>query len=89
MQGPYDSRRKKVNEVNTYDVFGSHNNGLLVRQDASTEEMKQVAGKINELRYATFNNLVGFHMVLKENTDAPEWDKIMKEFNNDMSLTVH
>jgi len=24
MQGPYDSRGKKVNEVNTYDVFGSH-----------------------------------------------------------------
>jgi len=24
MQGPYDSRGKKVNEVNMYDVFGSH-----------------------------------------------------------------
>ena len=24
MPGPYDSRGKKVNEVNTYDVFGSH-----------------------------------------------------------------
>ena len=28
MRGPYDSRGKKVNEVNTYDVFGSHNTGL-------------------------------------------------------------
>ncbi len=25
MPGPYDSRDKKVNEVKTYDVFGSHN----------------------------------------------------------------
>ena len=25
MPGPYDSRGKKVNEVKTYDVFGSHN----------------------------------------------------------------
>jgi len=24
MPGPYDSRGEKVNEVNTYDVFGSH-----------------------------------------------------------------
>jgi hypothetical protein len=24
MQGPYDSRGKKVNEVNMYDVFGRH-----------------------------------------------------------------
>ncbi len=24
MQGPYDSRGKKVNEVRTYNVFGSH-----------------------------------------------------------------
>jgi hypothetical protein len=24
MPGPYDSRDKKVNEVKTYDVFGSH-----------------------------------------------------------------
>jgi len=25
MPGPYDIRGEKVNEVNTYDVFGSHN----------------------------------------------------------------
>ena len=25
MLGPYDSRGEKVNEVNRYDVFGSHN----------------------------------------------------------------
>jgi hypothetical protein len=24
MAGPYDNRGEKVNEVNTYDVFGSH-----------------------------------------------------------------
>ena len=28
MQGPYDSRGKKVNEVNMYDVFGRHTGGI-------------------------------------------------------------
>ena len=28
MQGPYDSRGKKVNEVNMYDVFGRHSTQL-------------------------------------------------------------
>ena len=88
--GRLDAMLNNFNElagkINSFNVGDS---GLLVRQDASKEELKQVAGKINELRYATFNYLVGFHMVVKENTDAPEWDKIMKEFNKDMSLTVH
>ena len=30
MPGPYDSHGKKVNEVNMYDVFGSHNDIVLV-----------------------------------------------------------
>jgi hypothetical protein len=29
MPGPYDSRGKKVNEVNKYDVFGSHNASMI------------------------------------------------------------
>jgi len=70
-------------------AFNIRDSGLLVRQDASKEEMMQVAGEMNELRYTTFNHLIGFHMVVKENTAASEWDKIMKAFNNDMSLTVH
>ena len=88
--GRLDAMLNNFNELaGRIGSFSAKDNGLLVRQDASKEEMKQVAGKINELRYATFNNLVGFHMVVKENTDAPEREKIMKKFNNDMSLTVH
>jgi len=88
--GRLDAMLNNFNELaGRIDSFNVRDSGLLVRQDASKEEMKQVAGKINELRYATFNYLVGFHMVVKENTDAPEWDKIIKEFNKDMSLTVH
>jgi hypothetical protein len=34
MAGPYDNRGEKVNEVNTYDVFGSHNPEAAVRNRA-------------------------------------------------------
>jgi len=88
--GRLDVMLNNFNELaGRIDLINVRDNGLLVRQDASKEEMKQVAGEVNELRYATFNHLIGFHMVVKEHTDSSEWDKIMKAFNNDMSLTVH
>lgn len=64
-------------------------NDLLVRKDASRDEMMQFAEKMNGLRRAIFIHLVDFHMAVKENTDAIEWEKIMKKFNKDISLTAH
>ena len=41
MSGPYDSRRKKVNEVRTYDVFGSHRSGKNVIATVSTRRVPE------------------------------------------------
>ena len=52
MQGPYDSRGKKVNEVNTYDVFGSHNlvdlngAGAAVRAGYAKRSARQTASHL-------------------------------------------
>ena len=62
---------------------------LLVDRDISRDQMLRVAEQMNEVRLAVFRHLVDFHMAVKENTDAAEWDKVMKQFNKDISLTAH
>ena len=48
MQGPYDSRGKKVNVVNRYDVFGRHS---AMRTHTKPNEPDQVAQKPSHCPY--------------------------------------
>ena len=83
MIGSFDKLAGDIAAINVNE------NDLLVRKDASRNEMKQFAEKMNGLRLAVFIHLVDFHMAVKENTDAVEWDNVMNVFNKDISLTVH
>jgi hypothetical protein len=62
-------------------------NDVLVRQDASREDIQQLHAEMSKLRQSGLNALVEFHMLVKENTDEAAWDKIMKQFNKEFSLT--
>lgn len=83
MIGSFDKLAGDIAAINVNE------DDLLVRKDASRDEMMQFAEKINGLRLAVFRHLVDMHMTVKENTDAVEWDKIMTVFNKDITLTVH
>lgn len=64
-------------------------NDILVRKDATKDELEQLAGEMNDLRRLIFDQLIEFHLLIKENTNITEWDKIMKAFNKEFSITAH
>jgi len=41
------------------------------------------------MRRLIFDELIDFHMLVKENTTIAEWDKIMKAFNKELSITAN
>ena len=79
------SSRKLDSEIRSINV---KENSIIIRQDATKEELKQIAVEMNHLRRFSFDQLIEFHMLIKENTDEPEWDKIMKAFNKDLSIAI-
>jgi hypothetical protein len=62
MPGPYDSRDKKVNEVKTYDVFGSHKGVLAVRTVRSTVTRR--CGCVGGYATSTRSDAVGAQLIL-------------------------
>ena len=75
--------------VNTMKSINVKESSILTRQDATKEELKQMAEESNELRRKSSDQLMKFHMLAKENTNKTEWDKIMKAFNKELTLTAH
>ncbi len=49
----------------------------------------ELADQLNELRRDGFDDLIDFHMSVKEFTTEAEWDQIMKAFNKELSITAH
>lgn len=72
------------NEISSMNVKG---NNILVRKDASKEELKEMVEEMNVLRNLSFNQLLNFHMLVKENTVKMEWESIMKTFNKELTIT--
>ncbi len=79
------SFEKLESEIKSINV---KENNVLILKDAKKEELKQIAAEMNNLRHFSFKQLIEFHMVVKENTDESEWDKIMKAFNKELAITT-
>ncbi len=62
---------------------------LLTHQNATKDELVKLGDTLNKMRYFIFDELIDFHMLVKENTNITEWDKTMKAFNKEMSITSH
>lgn len=60
---------------------------LLTHQNATKDELVKFGDKLNEMRRLIFNELIDFHMLVKENTNISEWGKIMKVFNKELCIT--
>lgn len=63
-------------------------NDVILRRDATREELNQLAQEMNTLRRSGFEQLVQTHMTIKENTDESQWEIIMKELNKDLDMAV-
>ena len=60
---------------------------LITHQNATKDELIKLGNDLNNMRRLIFDELIGFHMLVKENTNSTEWDKIMKAFNKELSIT--
>jgi len=84
------------NMINTFEELSDeaernyvNENDILIRKDATKDELEQLAGEMNDLRRLIFDQLIEFHFLVKENTNISEWDKIMKAFTKEFSITAH
>ena len=68
-------------------TFNVNESKLLVNQNATKDELVKLGDTVNEMRQLIFDELIDFHMLVKENTNITEWDKIMKTFNKELSIT--
>ena len=68
-------------------TFNVNESKLLVNQDATKDELLKLGDTVNKMRQLIFDELIDFHMLVKENTNITEWDKIMKIFSKELSIT--
>jgi hypothetical protein len=71
-------------EINTMNV---QNNDVLIRKDAGKEELKVMVDEMNVLRNLSFNQVLNFHMLVREHSSETEFEPIMKAFNKELSIT--
>ena len=69
------------------EAINTNESNLLTRQNATKDELLKLGDELNEMRRHIFDELIDFHILVKENTNRTEWDKIMKTFNKELSIT--
>ena len=75
--------------VETLADMNSKDSEIINKRKATKEELMNLASALNELRSQSQNDLVDFHMSVKEYSTQAEWDKIMKAFNKEMTISAH
>ena len=69
------------------ETFNINKSELFTQQNATKDKLTQVSDELNDMRRLVFDELIDFHMLVKENTNEAEWDKIMKAFNKELIIT--
>ena len=59
-------------------------NAILIRKDASDEELGELFENVLDLRHKTYTAFVDYHFEIIDMTNQKEWDKIMKQVNKVM-----
>ena len=63
--GPVESHTKLAEETDSTNVKDSD---VLIRKDATREDLESIAEHLNEFRGRIFDTMVEFHMAAKEHT---------------------
>ena len=74
--------QEKINSINVKE------NNILIKKEASKEELKMVLEEMNKLRNQSFTQLLTFRNLVKENSNDVEWEIIMKAFTKELSIST-
>ena len=63
-------------------------NAIIIRQNASREEMLSIANRMNGIREAGFVALREFQLIARDDCTESEWHEVMKAFNKEQNVSV-
>lgn len=73
-----------------YDSFKSINvreNQILIDKQADKESIHEIKQELNEARKSCFEQVIGFHSLVKANTNSEQWEKIMKALTKELEIS--
>ena len=83
-----DDMIRTFNELGTeISSMNVKNNDILIRKDANKEELKVMVDEMNVWRNLSFNQVLNFHMLVREHSTETEFEPIMKAFNKELTVT--
>ena len=71
------------------ETINTNESELLTNQNATKDELLKLGDELNDIRRLIFDELIDFHFLVQENTNITEWDKIIKAFNKELSITTN
>lgn len=71
----------KINSINVKE------NHVIIKKGATKEELKKLLDEMNDLRHLSFDQLLTFRNLVKENSNDVEWDNIIKAFTKELTLS--
>ncbi len=74
--------------VKSIEAVNVHESELLVKKSSSESELLSLYDEINVLRSKTFESIVSFHSVVKENLDAETGEPLLETFYKDLEITA-
>jgi len=74
--------------VKSIGAVNVHESDLLTKKSSSESELLSLYDEMNEVRSRTFNSIVSFHVVVKENLDPETGESLLKTFYNDLEITA-
>ena len=71
-------------KINSINVKESH---VISKKGATKEELKKLFDEMNDLRNLSFDQLLTFRNLIKENSNEVEWNNIIKAFSKELTLS--
>lgn len=71
-------------KINSINVKESH---VISKKGATKEELKKLMDEMNDLRNLSFDQLLTFRNLIKENSNEVAWNTIIKAFSKELTLS--
>ena len=71
-------------KINSINVKESH---VISKKGATKEELKKLFDEMNDLRNLSFDQLLTFRNLIKENSNEVAWNSIIKAFSKELTLS--
>ena len=75
---------------NFYESFKSINvreNEILIDKQADKESIHKIKQELNGARKSCFTEVIGYHSLVKSNTNPEQWESIMKAFTKELEIS--